>query len=731
MKQPQLFQKLMLLLSLLLLSSLAFSQVTEQWVKVMSGGRTPPSLAVDASGNVYVTGEYLTIDGSWPDTYETSVYSTVKFDAAGNTLWSRDYTGGEYFDYAYALSVDASENVYVTGDSNGDYATIKYDAAGNELWVRRYNSPENGYDAGYSLVVDSSGNVYVMGSSATIKYDASGNELWVKKHDGDSATLVAVDVSGNVYVTESGTITKYNMAGTVLWELSNSGRLQAVDVSGNVYVTEGDTVTKYNMAGTVLWELSSDSGSVVKVDASSNVYVIGDGGITKYNAAGNKLWFKSYSGARVAVDASGNLYLTWDSDYVFTTIKYDTDGVEQWVKKYNGPTSEPDFINVTNYAPSLVVDGSGNVYVTGITLVVDTDNGRHDYRYATIKYSQNQSLTVSSFTLINADSDQDVRELNDGDTINLAALTTLNLNIRANTNPGTIGSVVFKLNGAEARTHTESISPYALFADNNKGDYYPWTPNNGKYTLTATPYSGAKGSGTKGTPLTIHLTVTGKVVSSLILVNAVTDQDIKTLKNGDVIDLSALPTRKLNIRAVVHPDTVGSVVFNMDNKVIVRENLAPYAIGGDIKGNFRYWTLPTGKHTLTATPYSLTYGRGAKGKAHSVSFTVVDMAALTQATNADKAITDGSQNREQSLRATPNPFSIQTSIAFSVPKSGYTTVQVYDAKGIVVARLYEAWAEAGKEYRVRFESRQLHSGVYILSVATGKQVQSGKLVLIR
>src|SRR5437867_4282615 len=62
-----------------------------------------------------------------------------------------------------SIAVDGSGNVYVTGTSgvypNFDYATIKYNSAGDSLWVRRYNGPANGSDYAHSLAVDGSGNV--------------------------------------------------------------------------------------------------------------------------------------------------------------------------------------------------------------------------------------------------------------------------------------------------------------------------------------------------------------------------------------------------------------------------------------------------------------------------------------------------------------------------------------------------------------------------------------------
>jgi hypothetical protein len=787
MQPIQLLKNVLFLFCFLLVSALGLCQLTEQWVKQYNGPENntdaAKALAVDASGNVYVTGFSQGIGTGFD-------YATVKYDAAGNELWSRRYNGpGNSNDFAASLAVDAAGNVYVSGQSTGsgtdaDYATIKYDTEGNQLWVKRYNGSANGYDDPVSLAVDGSGNVYVTGQSyggatnmdyATLKYDASGSEAWVRRYNSpengyDFARSVAVDASGNVYVTGGAGVDystlKYDAAGNELWVKQyngpgNGGDVAlslAVDASGNVYVT-GSAVglsltsdygtVKYDRDGNELWVKNyngpGDGGDYaysLAVDASGNVYITGasegsgtyiDYATIKYDASGNELWVKRYNGAgnyetdaarALVIDRLGNVYVTGESfisgvynDYA--TIKYDVAGTEVWVQRYDGSGNRND------YATALAADSSGNVYVTGQS--TGSESGAD---YTTFKYSQVQTAVVSTFTLINADADNAIKELKDGDTINLETLATLNLNIRANTDPTSVGSVVFSLSGAALRTHTENTAPYALFA--NKGqDYNGRIPSGGDYTLTATPYSGSKGSGSAGTPLTIHFTVTGQVVSNLVLVNAETDQDIKTLQNGDVIDLSTLPTDKLNIRAVVHPDTVGSVVFNINNRLIVRENLVPYAIGGDIKGNYRYWTLPTGKHTLTATPYALSYGRGQKGKAHSVAFTVVDMAATTRAVNSQKVITDAIQNKGQSLRATPNPFAAQTVIRFSVPRSGYTTVQVFDVKGMRVAHLYEAHAEAGKTYNVSFDSKGVAAGLYMVKLVTGKHIQSCKLVVIR
>jgi hypothetical protein len=112
--------------------------------------------------------------------------------------WVARYDGpANGYDLAWAIAVDGSGNVYVTGQSRGsgtdDYATVKYDANGNQLWIARYDGPANGYDLAWAIAVDGSGNVYVTGKSigagtdtdyATVKYDTNGNELWVARYDG-------------------------------------------------------------------------------------------------------------------------------------------------------------------------------------------------------------------------------------------------------------------------------------------------------------------------------------------------------------------------------------------------------------------------------------------------------------------------------------------------------------------------------------------------------------------
>src|SRR5438132_666734 len=82
--------------------------------------------------------------------------------------WVARYNGpGNSYDEATAIAADGSGNVYVTGYSEGsagyDYATIKYDTAGQQQWIRRYVGPAHAGDYASAIAVDGSSNIYVAG----------------------------------------------------------------------------------------------------------------------------------------------------------------------------------------------------------------------------------------------------------------------------------------------------------------------------------------------------------------------------------------------------------------------------------------------------------------------------------------------------------------------------------------------------------------------------------------
>jgi len=195
-----------------------FAQVTLEWVSLYNGTGNyednARSIAIDDSGNVYVTGYSMGIGTDYD-------YATVKYNSSGVQQWASRYNGpGNDWDGASSVAVDGSGNVYVTGRSMGsgthyDIATIKYNSSGVQQWVQRYNGITNSWDEGKELVLDDSGNVYVAGFSTesgpgadftTIKYNPDGVQLWIQRYNGpgnygDGGYSIVLDDLGNVYVT--------------------------------------------------------------------------------------------------------------------------------------------------------------------------------------------------------------------------------------------------------------------------------------------------------------------------------------------------------------------------------------------------------------------------------------------------------------------------------------------------------------------------------------------------
>ncbi len=195
---------------------------------------------------------------------------------------------------------------------------------------------------------------------------------------------------------------------------------------------------------------------------------------------------------------------------------------------------------------------------------------------------------VTGFTLINADTDLDIQALLPGTALNLATLPTRRLNVRANTSPATVGSVVFALSGTQAVAHTESLAPYALFADSN-GDYPAWTPAVGSYTLKATPYTGSSGGGTAGPALSVAFSVA--------------DQAARPAAALATLAASATP-------AAAYPNP------SADGRFALR-------LPGDFRGEVRYRLLSALGATAATGTLTATAGAPAQG---------LDLAAATPAT---------------------------------------------------------------------------------------------------
>ncbi|MDZ7269889.1 MAG: SBBP repeat-containing protein [candidate division KSB1 bacterium] len=369
------------------------------------------ALAVDQAGHVIVGGIALKAN-------LTTDYLTLGYDGGGSRLWVQGFNSTyDKDDDLEALAVDAAGNIHVTGESEGkgeftDFLTLKLNHAGEQQWLARYDGPAQREDDGNAIAVDASGNVYVTGASmnsgnfpttdyATVKYNARGEQQWVARYNGpgndfDEANAIAVDAQGNVYVTGMSRAT--------------AGPRGTTDFATVKYSPAGEQqwVARYNGPGN-----GDDIAVALALDAAGNVYVTGasvgastafDFATVKYNPGGQQLWVKRYNGVDNGEDQPSALVLAADGGVCVTgtangsrfntkrdyaTVKYAADGTEQWVQIYDGPGKDWD------EARALAVDAAGNFYVTGQSAGDETTGAD----YATVKYSSTgQELWVARYS---------------------------------------------------------------------------------------------------------------------------------------------------------------------------------------------------------------------------------------------------------------------------------------------------------------------------------------------
>jgi len=319
------------------------------------------------------------------------------------------------------------------------------------------------------------------------------------------------------------------------------------------------------------------------------------------------------------------VYLCRDSDNVIWTYEKGSDGIT-----YFYPHWDPhDGVIGALYGINSCLDGSvttgscRNNYhksyfkIPGDVKLLLADSYEMDWAGVETEAGTGSDTDcgVTRFILINTDTNRPIRYLKTStDTVNVS-VEGQNLNVVADIF-GRAQSVVFELTGNP--NHTEYSWPYALKGDDTAGNYFAWTPADGRYVIKATPYKGHDGQGEACQSLETSIDVVRSIargassthcgVSGFILIDADTNKPIRALKiPNDTINVKT-DGKNLNVRAdVVGP--IQSIVFELTGSADHIENGTPYALKGDTNGDYFAWTPAAGTYLMRARPY-----KGLKGK---------------------------------------------------------------------------------------------------------------------
>ncbi len=289
-----------------------------QWAK-QAGGTGDDSgnaITADALGNIYTVGNFQGTADFDPGLDTLALTSlgaqdvfVSKLNATGNLLWAKKI-GGTNVDYGNGITVDASGNIYTigcfleTGDFDPSTGTFNLTSAGS-------------YD------------VFVS------KLNASGDFVWAKRMGGtgaDVGTSIAIDANGYIYITGTFQDTANFSSGST-YSLTSVGSedifVAKLDVSGN-------TIWLKQMGG-----IANDYVSSIALDASGDVYTAG-----------------YFNGTADFDPDNGSFNLTSVGGIDVFISKLNNAGNFVWAKQMGGP--------LIDYANSITIDASGNVYTTGL-----------------------------------------------------------------------------------------------------------------------------------------------------------------------------------------------------------------------------------------------------------------------------------------------------------------------------------------------------------------------------
>jgi len=641
-----------------------------------SGG-TDETVVVALMGNeaIYVAGSTTVA------LYNDTDYLIIRYGEDGEQEWVTTFSGpGGEQDYAVAIAWDEVTGcLFVTGRAStvsegSDFCTLQYSSAGVLQWLGWLGGEYNDWPV--DLTVGSGGNVCVTGTFfnydyhhfQTVKYSSSGAQLWSWGYSGPSFCSdsyprdLSLDGQGNVYVT------------------------------GGSEGFGGDTdyaTLKYSPAGGLIWEarydgpahaddeavaMAWDEQEYLLVTGSSGEYGQEDCITLKYNTYGALLWESVFNGpgngsdvpARVLVDGDGNVYVTGrteidDQNHDWFTLKYDWLGNQLWAVLY-------DYCGGDDYPADMVLDDSGNVIITGAS-ESQTGPGEY-YDWTTVSYSVNGWLNwVVRHVDLNCPDDQ-------AQALALDDFGNIYVTGRCSGNAVT------------AKYRTQSPVAVALSA--------PWP--------IILPPAG------------------GSFNFDLTLVNS-PDSAVSV----DLWTMARLPS------GAWYGPVMGPVTLDLPASASLTKTRTQMVPATAPPGNYFYdGRIGTYPDTIWARDYfSFTkqYGRGSEGGGISGWSNVGESLAVASSGSYPAAVPPET-DAIPALEVSPNPCNLQTILRLSTPADNYLTLRIYDTAGREVATLLEGWREAGS-YEALFKASGLAGGVYFARLTAGEASQVQKLVVLK
>lgn len=339
-------------------------------------------IAVDASGSAYVTGSTTSTNFPTRNALQSKLAGSknafaLKLNSAGNSLVFSTYLGGNASDTAYGVALDGSGNMYVTGDTTSitfpatgmqrgnrggqDAFVFKLSADGSHLLYGTYLGG-TADDHGAAIAVDASGSAYVTGSTYSTNFPVAGASQGTLA-GGQDAFLAKLSADGSslLFGTFLG-----GSGGTLGYPESGQGI--ALDAQGGVYVTGVTSSTNFPTLNPLQSSLRGSSDAFVTKWSASGALVystyLGGTGVDAGNA--------------IAVDSNGSAYIagqTFSSDLAVTNTYQAVSGGDYdgfWAKLSSSGNSLVSLGYLggsgSDTATALALDPSGNAYIAGWTL---------------------------------------------------------------------------------------------------------------------------------------------------------------------------------------------------------------------------------------------------------------------------------------------------------------------------------------------------------------------------